>query len=80
MSKRLYNYKVSIVYKGKKESMLLKAESMDEAKREVKNLVLKSPKWNCGKGGFDIICKRIRILQGGNYEIIVYSRNKKNRK
>ena len=44
MSKRLYNYKVSIVYKGKKESMLLKAESMDEAKREVKNLVLKSPK------------------------------------
>ena len=80
MSKRLYNYKVSIVYKGKKESMLLKAESMDEAKRETKDLVLKSPKWNYGKGGFDITCRRIKILQGGNYEIIKYARNRKTRK
>ena len=80
MSKKLYNYKVTIIYKGIKESMLLKAENMDKAKKDVKNLVLKSQNWNYGEGGFDIICKRIKILQGGNYEIIVYSRNTKVRR
>lgn len=76
MRNKEYDYLVSIVYDGKKESMILKAKNKKEAKYKVYDLVMRSNIWNYKKDEFELECERIKIFKGGNYEIIKFNRKK----
>ena len=80
MKDKLYDYIVSILYKDTKESMMLKAHNMKEAKDKVEDLISKTSLWNYKKNEYKLECHRIRILEGGNYEIIVFARDRDDRK
>ena len=43
---------------------------MNEAKEKVLDVVMKSSIWNYKKNEFYLECCRIKVLEGGNYEII----------
>ena len=77
MKERLNDYLVTILYKDSKESMMLKAHNMNEAKIKVYDLIMNCSLWNYKEGEFKLECNRIRILEGGNYEFIKYSRDRK---
>lgn len=55
MRERLFNYLVSIVHNNQKESMMLQAHNMNEAKEKVLDVVMKSFIWNYKKMNFLIL-------------------------
>lgn len=55
MRERLFNYLVSIVHNNPKESMMLQAHNMNEAKEKVLDVVMKSFIWNYKKMNFLIL-------------------------
>ena len=59
---------------------MLQAHNMNEAKEKVLDVVMKSSIWNYKKNEFYLECYRIKILEGGNYEIVEFRRTKRNRK
>ena len=80
MKERLFNYLVSILHNDTKESMMLQAPNMNETKSKVLDVVMRTSMWNYKEEEFYLECYRIRILEGGNHEIVKFRRVKRNRK
>jgi len=72
---KMYYYIATIIHNSKREDMIVSAFNIKNAKEKVYDIVIKSPVWNYSKGDFYIECKRIRLLEGGEYEKLYQRRN-----